>query len=183
KANGLPGDGAVQYRVLANLLEKKYGCRIVPDGLALYPDLQEIRCVFNPVKKQLLLNGRLNERQLIFHLAKELGFQVLGLKERPLASSFTRISSFESVLNNYKAAYFAVALLINKETFINDIGAFFALEKWDSQALPGLMEKYQASPEVFFQRFNVIIKHFGLERVFFMRFIHHLGSDKLEVDK
>ncbi|MFM8373157.1 MAG: helix-turn-helix domain-containing protein [Bacteroidota bacterium] len=183
KANDLPGDGAVRYSVLANLLEKKYGCRIVPDGLALYPDLQEIRCVFNPVKKQLLLNGRLNERQLIFHLAKELGFQVLGLKERPLASSFTRISSFESVLNNYKAAYFAVALLINKETFINDIGAFFALEKWDSQALPGLMEKYQASPEVFFQRFNVIIKHFGLERVFFMRFIHHLGSDKLEVDK
>jgi hypothetical protein len=59
----------------------------------------------------------------------------------------------------------------------------FALEKWDSQALPALMEKYQASPEVFFQRFNVIIKHFGLERVFFMRFIHHLGSDKLEVDK
>lgn len=183
EANGLPADGAVQYYMLANLLEKKYGCEIIPDGLADYPDLQEIRSIFNPVKKQLLLNGRLNERQRIFHLAKELGFQALGLKERPLASSFMRITSFESVLNNYKAAYFAVALLINKDSFINDIGAFFSLERWDSQALLGLMEKYQASPEVFFQRFNVIIKHFDLERVFFMRFVHHIDSDKLEVDK
>ena len=107
-SSGLPVNGAIQYDMLANLLEKKYGCTIVPDGLAGYPDLDEIRCIFNPSKKQLLLNVRLNERQRIFHLAKELGFQVLGLKERPLASSFTRITSFESVLNNYKAAYFAV---------------------------------------------------------------------------
>lgn len=106
-------------------MKKKYGCEIIPDGLAGYPDLHEIRCIFNPAKKQLLLNGRLNERQLIFHLAKELGFQALALNARPLASSFTRVSSFESVLNNYKAAYFAVALLINKEAFIKDIGAFF----------------------------------------------------------
>lgn len=182
-ASGLSGEGAVQYSALESLLQKKFGCEVIPDGLSDYPDLHEIRSVFNPVRKQLLLNGRLNERQQIFHLAKELGFQVLGLKERPLASSFTRISSFESVLNNYKAAYFAVALLINKDSFIHDIGAFFSLEKWDSQVLLGLMEKYQASPEVFFQRFNVVIKHFDLERVFFMRFIHHLDSDKLEVDK
>ena len=138
---GLPGEGAVQYSVLESLLQKKYGYEVIPDGLSDYPDLHEIRSVFNPVRKQLLLNGRLNERQQIFHLAKELGFQVLGLKERPLASSFTRISSFESVLNNYKAAYFAVALLINKDSFIHDIGAFFSLEKWDSHVLLGLMEK------------------------------------------
>lgn len=181
--NGLPTNGAIQYSLLDNLLEKKFGCEIVNDGLAAHPDLHEIRCVFNPVKKQLLLNKRLNERQRIFHLAKELGFQVLGLKERPLASSFTRIASFESVLNNYKAAYFAVALLIHKDTFIRDMENFFSLNRWNSQVLLELMDKYQASPEVFFQRFNVIINHFDLQGVFFMRFVHHLDSDKLEVDK
>jgi hypothetical protein len=45
------------------------------------------------------------------------------------------------------------------------------------------MEKYQASPEVLFQRFNVLTKDFGLEKVFFLRFIHDLDRDGFDIDK
>lgn len=181
--NKLPTDRGVRYPLLSELLEKKFGYTIVPDGLSEYPELQEIRSVFNPGSKRLLLNGRLNERQRAFQLAKELGFNVLGLKERPLASTFLKIKSFEQVLNNYKAAYFAVALLINRDAFVQDVSAFFQSPQWSGETLFHLMEKYQASPEVFFQRFNVVTKEFGLEKVFFMRFIHDLDRDSFEIDK
>lgn len=181
--NNLPTNGGVSADLLASLLEKKFGIDIQPNGLSDFPELQSIRSVFNPVSKQLLLNGRLNERQRTFQLAKELGFHVLGLKERPKASTFLKVKSFEEVLNNYKAAYFAVAILIHRETFIQDISTCFSAETWNADTLLQLMEKYQASPEVFFQRFNVVTKAFGLDKVFFLRFIHDLERDAFDIDK
>ncbi|MBL7776510.1 MAG: ImmA/IrrE family metallo-endopeptidase, partial [Saprospiraceae bacterium] len=148
-----------------------------------YPELSSVRAVFQPKPKRLLLNSRLNERQRAFQLAKELGFNALHLKERPLASTMLRIRSFEEVLNNYKAAYFAVSLLVNRQAFVADLGAFFQRERWDPQALLHLMTKYQASPEVLFQRFNVLSLDFDLQKVFFLRFIHDLERDKFEIDK
>ena len=181
--NNLPDNGGVPYFMLANLLEKKFGCQVEHDGLADYPELQSIRSVYIPATRRILLNGRLNERQRAFQLAKELGFNVLGLKERPLASNLLRVNSFEEVLNNYKAAYFSVAILINRHAFVKDIAAFFGQTTWNGQILLNLMEKYQASPEVLFQRFNVLTKDFGLEKVFFLRFIHDLERDAFDIDK
>jgi transcriptional regulator with XRE-family HTH domain len=183
RKNKLPDNGGVPYFMLANLLEKKFGCKVDHDGLAAHPALQSIRSVYIPGSRSILLNGRLNERQRAFQLAKELGFNVLGLKERPLASNFLRVNSFEEVLNNYKAAYFAVAMLINRSAFVADIGSFFAQKTWNGQTLLDLMEKYQASPEVLFQRFNILTKDFGLDKVFFLRFIHDLERDAFDIDK
>lgn len=181
--NNLPDNGGVPYFMLANLLEKKFDCTVEHNGLADFPELQGIRSVFIPHSRRILLNGRLNERQRAFQLAKELGFNVLGLKDRPLASNLLRVNSFEEVLNNYKAAYFAVAILINRNAFVEDIGRFFAEKTWNGQILLDLMEKYQASPEVLFQRFNVLTKDFGLDKVFFLRFIHDLDRDAFDIDK
>ena len=145
--------------------------------------MQSLRSVYNPHKKRLLLNNRLSESQRAFQLAKELGFNVLELKERPLTSSFLRVNSFEETLNNYKAAYFAVAILINRHAFVRDIDTFFKLEQWNAQTLLQLMAKYQASPEVLFQRFNLLTKDFRLEKVFFLRFIHDLDRNGFDMDK
>ncbi len=183
RINRLPVNGGVPYATLATLLEKTFGCKVVYDGLSDFPELQSIRSVFAPASKRILLNGSLQEHQRAFHLAKELGFQVLNLKERPLAANFLRVNSFEEVLNNYKAAYFAVAILINRSAFVQDITTFFAEKKWHGEFLLNLMEKYQASPEVLFQRFNVLTKDFGLDKVFFLRFIHDLDRDRFEMDK
>jgi transcriptional regulator with XRE-family HTH domain/predicted transcriptional regulator len=179
----LPKNGGVSRQMLTDILEKQYGCTIIPDGLDAYELLRWLRSVYNPHSKKLLLNGQLNEHQRTYQLAKELGFNVLNLKERPWASNFLRVNSFEEVLNNYKAAYFAVAILVNRTSFVADIGQFFAQEKWDDKGLFQIMTKYQASPEVLFQRFNVLTKDFGLDKVFFQRVVHHLDRDTFDMDK
>ncbi|MCB0523589.1 MAG: helix-turn-helix domain-containing protein [Saprospiraceae bacterium] len=179
----IPDNGGVPYVLLLGLLEKEFGYKVRQKGLAEFPELRSIRSVFVPKKKELLLNDRLTERQLAFQLAKELGFNVLKLKERPFASSFTKSNSFEEVLNNYKAAYFAVAILINSQAFSRDLSEFFSHKEWNGDILLKLMKKYQASPEVLFQRFNILTKDFGLDKVFFLRFIHDLEKDEFEIDK
>jgi len=183
KAHQLPKNGGVSLAMLTKILEEKHGCTIIPNGLDAYEPLYWLRSVFNPRSRRILLNGQLNEHQQTYQLAKELGFNELGLKERPWASNFLRVNSFEEVLNNYKAAYFAVAILVNRESFVEDIGQFFSNEKWDADSLLGFMTKYQASPEVLFQRFNVLTKDFGLDKVFFQRVVHDLDRDAFEMDK
>ncbi|MBK6931754.1 MAG: helix-turn-helix transcriptional regulator [Saprospirales bacterium] len=179
----LPENGGVPAQFLADLLVAEYHYRIDEKGLDEHPELQSMRAVFNPRKRLLLLNRRLNERQRAFQLAKELGFNVLQLKVRPLASALLRINSFEEVLNNYKAAYFAVALLVNRNAFVRDLQTFFQQSAWSEPYLFQLMAKYQASPEVLFQRFNVLSLDFDLQKVFFLRFIHDLERDKFDIDK
>lgn len=181
--NHIPEDGGVPYTLLTDLLKKHYDYSIDEQKLAKYPELQSLRSVYNPFKKKLLLNDRLSESQRAFQLAKELGFNVLALKERPLTSSFLRVKSFEETLNNYKAAYFAVAILVNRQAFVRDISVFFKQAKWEPQTLLQLMAKYKASPEVLFQRFNLLTKDFRLEKVFFLRFIHDLDRNGFDIDK
>jgi hypothetical protein len=179
----LPENGGLPSETLSELLRGRYGYTIDEQGLAAYPTLHSLRSVFNPAQKRLLLNPNLHERQRAFQLAKELGFNALELSERPLASNFLRINSFEETLSNYKAAYFAVAILVNRGAFVRDIGQFFQMEKWDANALLAMMAKYQASPEVLFQRFNVLTRDFQLDKVFFLRFIHDLDRDGFDMDK
>jgi transcriptional regulator with XRE-family HTH domain len=179
----LPVNGGVSLQSLEQLLTEQFQCQIEPDGLKNYPVLQWLRSVYNPRTKRLLLNGQLNERQKAYQLAKEIGFHALRLKERPLASNFLRVNSFEEVLNNYKAAYFAVAILVNRDSFIRDLGAFFQQKSWNPAGLQVLMQKYQASPEVLFQRFNILTKDFGLDKVFFQRVVHDLDRDGFDMDK
>jgi XRE family transcriptional regulator, fatty acid utilization regulator len=179
----LPANGGVPENTLRQLLEAHFDYRIDQGALDKYPELQGLRSVFNPHKKRLLLHSQLNQQQRCFQLAKELGFCILGLKERPLASTLLKINSFEEVLNNYKAAYFAVAVLINRQAFVADINRFFDKKQWDPGFLPALMLKYQASPEVLFQRFNVLTRDFKLEKVFFQRIIHDLDRNGFDIDK
>lgn len=183
RTHQLPENGGVPSELLARLLKKQFGYRLDEQGLDKYPELASLRSVYNPPKNRLLLNPRLNEHQRAFQLAKELGFNVLGLSERPLASSLLRVRSFEEVLNNYKAAYFAVAVLVNRQAFVRDLREFFGLSNWNESFLLGLLAKYQASPEVLFQRFNVLAREFNLHKVFFQRFIHDLDRDGFDMDK
>jgi len=179
----LPETGGVPAPVLAGLLASEFRYKISENGLDAYPDLHSVRSVFNPKKRLLLLNSRLNERQRTFQLAKELGFNVLNLKQRPLASTLTRVRAFEEVLHNYRAAYFAVALLVNRNAFVGDLRVFFEQATWKEGVLQTLLAKYQVSPEVLFQRFNVLSLDFDLHKVFFLRFIHEVERDRFEIDK
>ncbi len=163
------------------ILSKNFHIDIVENGLETYPELQHFRSVALPNQNKVLLNGLLSENQKTYQLAKEIGFKYLGITERGIPG--LKAQTFEEVLNNYKAAYFAVAILIPREQFVKDIRSWFEKPVLDKQFLPDLLKKYQVSSETLFQRFNVLPRFFGIEKLFFLRFIHNTSNNQYEIDK
>lgn len=180
----LPSMRPVPPRTLAGLLEGKFGYEIVPNGLEKHPDLAMLRSVFQPKEKKLLLNGSLTPVQRGFQFGKELAFNYLKLSERANTSSLLRSRVFEEVLNHSKATYFSVALHIPLEPFRAGVESLFALPVWDAKAFLGLMNQYNATPEMFYHRLtNVLPTLFGLRDMFFLRFLHEPDSDSFTIDK
>ena len=183
KSHKLPDNGGVPAYMLADILKRDFNYIVDESEIEKFPELQGLRSVYIPEKNTLYLNPKLSEKQKAFQLAKELGFNVLELKERPPTSTIIKLDSFEEALNNYLAAYFAVATLINKNAFGKDLDLLFSNQQWNGQFLLHLMSKYQASPEVLFQRFNILAPNFNLSKIFFMRMIHDLERDGMDIDK
>jgi len=182
--HSLPGFRPVPPRTLGGLLESGYGYTIVPDGLNDHPDLQIFRSVYQPEKKQLLLNGNLTPGQRGFQYGKELAFNYLRLTERANTSSLLRSRVFEEVLNHSKATYFSVALHIPLHPFVESVRQFFASPNWDGSSVLGIMQRYNATPEMFYHRLtNILPKFFGLRELFFLRFLHECESDDFTIDK
>ncbi len=174
----------VPPRVLGSLLETQYDYTIVTDGLDAHPDLKMLRAVFLPEQKKLLLNGDLTLVQRGFQFGKELAFNHLRLTQRANTSSLLRSRVFEEVLNHSKATYFSVALHIPLQPFTEKIREFFALPAWDGKAFLGLMQRFNATPEMFFHRLtNVLPQFFGLREIFFLRFLHEPKTDEFTIDK
>ena len=171
--------------ILEKILQEKFHYKIFEDGLSAYPDLNTLRAVTNLKTRSLLLNKNLTTAQRAFQLGKELGFCELQLKERAYTSSLLRVKNFDEVLNHFKAGYFSAALLMPQTEFIADIEAFFSQPFWDNgDTILYLLKKYNATPEMFFQRMTNILPQFlNIEQVFFFRFLHSRGSNQYEINK
>lgn len=137
-----------------------------------YP--QEIRSVFVPSRNRLLIGKSVSETQRVFILAKELGYAYMGIKERPLTFSWIKFKVFEEVLNNFKASYFAGALILPEERLSKDLNTFFKKKKWKGKDFLAMLHEYTDSAETFFQRLtNVLPKHLGFSHMYFLRFAHN----------
>ena len=184
KLYDIPTDGAVPVELLGNLLRNRFNYEIIPDGLSEYPELQEFHAVYIAKHRRLLLNSALSPIQQAFQFAKELGFAYMELNERSGTSTLVRVRSFEQVLNHFKASYFAVALLMNQESFLERLQQFFQQQYWDGEGFLQLMRHYQASPEMLFQRLTSLIpKHFGVNQLFFLRIVNHTQTDDFQIDR
>ncbi|MCS7037721.1 MAG: helix-turn-helix domain-containing protein [Saprospiraceae bacterium] len=179
----LPVRGPVSAALLERILLEKFNYTIDDQTLGQQPLLQGVRAAFHPEQRRLYLHPSLHPHQRAFQLAKELGFATLQLEKRPCATPWLRVRSFEEVLNNYRAAYFAVSILVPQTAFIEDLHAFFLASSWQESNLLGLLKKYQVSPEVLFQRFNVLSHAFDLHQIFFLRLIYDVESQHLDIDK
>ena len=183
----VPDTRPLSLEFLRDLLESRFDYQIVDNGLDPFPELQELRSVFVPASKKLLLNSQLSDKQLAFQLGKELCFQFMEWKERANTSSILQVLQdivFEKVLNHAMAIYFSAALNIPKAPILKDMETFFNLPEWDGQHFLGIMEKYAATPEMFFQRLtNILPEFFGMEELFFLRFVHNLQDNTFEVDR
>lgn len=184
KRYDIPTKPPIPAEQLGKLLEEEFNYTIIEDELDNYKELRNLRSIYLPSSKKLLLNSRLTERQRAFLFGKELGFSYLKLKHRANTSSLMRSNKFEEVLSHSKAIYFSVALFMNKEQIILDMERFFRRKEWDGHAFIDMMMKYGASPEMFYHRLtNILPQFFGLSKLFFVRFVHDTTTDLFQIDR
>ena len=183
--HGLRGSDLITTAQLSDILKAKFNFEIELDGIPPQNDLQAIRSITIPGKKpKLLLNKDLSDRQVKFTLGKELAYEYLKLKKRPVASPLVDVDSFDIVLNHFKASYFSNAILIQEHQFIEDISQLFSQSDWQPEKFSALMSQYDATAEMIFYRLtNVLPKHFGINHLFFLRFNKNINSDKYRLTK
>ncbi len=181
----LSSDGVISSDVLKDILKDKFGYTVEENELKEYPELTHIRSVFIEAAKKILINAKMAENQKAFLYAKEIGYQFLEMSgERAVMTPWPRATSFDHVLNNSRASYFAGALLISPEGLGKQLEAFFAQPKWNDKALLNILETYNSSPEMFMIRLiNIIPKYFGLSGMFFMRFDHKMTEKETSLKK
>jgi hypothetical protein len=179
----IPQHGTLSPDTLESLL-KAYGITVDRDYLPEQQILREVRSFFSPSRKVLYLNTSLTDAQERFLLGKELGFQHLKAKERPLETRMAEVDSFDKLLNNFKASYFSVALLIDEREFVEDIKAMSQWESWNGAAFLSLLDKYNVTAEMLIQRLaNILPEHFGIQDLFFLRFFAKPDLQKFEMTK
>ena len=168
---------------LTRRLADDYRCEVRYDDFSATPELTGLRSIcVSP--RQLVVNARLSNQQRQFLLAKELGYRYLAMAERSLTSSWIKVESFEQVFNNFKASYFASALLIPEAPLIEDLRAWLAQPRFDGDALAGLMQRYDATPEMFLYRMSQLMPHhFGLDQMHYMRLHNPAGSRRYNIAK
>ena len=180
----LPLDKPVSGAALKLILESDFGYKIKEKGLADMEELKGMRSLFLSGRKELLLNEKLSEAQKTFQYGKENAFHFLGLDERAGTSSLLKPKTFEEVLNHSKAIYFSVALRVPLKTFVEDVSSFFQRQTWSESVWLGLLEKYQASPEIIYHRLtNVLPRFFGIKKLYFLRFTHDHPDGMYKIDR
>jgi transcriptional regulator with XRE-family HTH domain len=154
------------------------------DTLGARPTLKTFRAVRVAAstaggRGRLLINPRLTDFQKAFVHAREAGYQRLGLDARSLATPPNREDSFEQVLNDFQASYFAGAVLLPRVALTDDLRAFFKLPTWQAEALLHLLDTYRVTPEALMYRISQLVSsQFGF-RAHFMKFADVDGDLRL----
>lgn len=170
----------IKYAELKTILEESYSYKIDRSGINKFPELSELRAVtIKNHRHVLLMNNKLSDAQMAFIAGKELAYNYLKIKDRSYVHSSLRLKTFDQLLNNFKASYFATAILINRNLLAADLDKFFKEDKWNGDEFLKILDKYNCTTEMFFQRItNLSSKYFGLNKFFFFRFNHVIGTNE-----
>ena len=170
---------------LREYLESELDYTVEDDLLLEVPEVAHLRSVFLPGDPpRLLVNPRLAPSQRAFIYAREIGFHELQLDRREHIPVWVRVESFEQVLSDFKASYFAGALLVDGDALASALAEFLSRESWDSGAYVKLMNDFGATPEMFAYRVSQIVPgRLSIDKLYFMRFHHVVGSDEYEMNK
>lgn len=172
--------GALPYTTpfLEGLLREKFDVKTDRQAMVREKELKQQRSFYSAEYKTLFLNEGLSSAQENFLLGRELAFQYLKMAERPYFTRIVEADSFELLLNNFKASYFSVALLMDEEHMVEDIHALAQRPSWEPAAFLGLLDKYDVTPEMLLQRLtNLLPRHFGIKDLFFLRLV---GDEELK---
>ena len=181
---GWPENERVPLSALADTLKEEYGYVIDDEAISRSADLAGYRSIFLKGKNtKLFINNALYSRQVRFIIARELGYQYLGVKERSTTSTPDHITTFQQLLNDFRAAYFAGSLLMPRTQFLEDLQSFFSSSYWDPQFLLGMLAKYNITPEMLLYRMSELIPQFFGVKLHFLRFHHTAGSAEYHLIK
>jgi|YelNatPaOPRAMG01_1025707.scaffolds.fasta_scaffold02117_18 transcriptional regulator with XRE-family HTH domain len=168
----------IKFDQLKNILKDSFNYKIDESILNYYPEFDQLRAVVIKGKPNtLLLNKKLSDAQKSFVIGKELAFNFLDIKDRSYIHSSLKLNTFDHLLNNFKASYFSTALILNQDLILTDLRHLFEWEKWNSDAFLKMIDKFNSTTEMFFQRItNLSSKFLGVNKFFFSRFNHEIGS-------
>jgi predicted transcriptional regulator/DNA-binding XRE family transcriptional regulator len=184
KAFHIDGDVIISIDELSEILIEEYGYTIKEIVFSEQEELGDLRSIFVPKSKTLLLSVGIDDSQKAFILAKEIAYNFLEIKERLYTFSWIKFDNFDQVLNNFYASYFAGALLIPRERLINELNLFLSNSDPKPQEMIQLMNGFTVSPESFYQRLtNILPKDFQIKNLFFLRLSHEIGSDTYQIKK
>lgn len=176
---------APAFASLREHLETKHGYRVDERTIGTNAELAGLRSIsIGGRRPRLHLNPRLGEWQKTFLLAREIGCIELGIDEPLSTSPYVKLESFQQLVNNFRASYFAGALLLDRSLLVADLRAFLAQEKWNGAALTAILAKFTSTPEMLFHRLSQIMpKLFGLEQMYFHRIDHRRGTSIFTLGK
>ena len=174
----------ISIEELTAILIEEYGYTIEELVFSEQDQLGDLRSIFVPKSKTLLLSKDIDEPQKAFILAKEIAYNYLQIKERLYTFSWIKFDNFDQVLNNFYASYFAGALLIPRQKLIEELNVFLSKSDSKPQEMVALMSSFKVSPESFYQRLtNILPKDFQLKNLFFLRLSHQIGTDTYQIKK
>lgn len=166
----LPYEQDLSVQALETCLHSAYGVRTDRQALGRYPNLREFRSYFSAARHTLYLRPGLSSAQERFLLARELGFQFFGWPERPYLTRIHEISSFDTLFNNFRASYFASALLMDEARLSADFKHWASRPVWDGSLWLEWLSRYEVTPEMLMQRLtNILPRHFDMGDLFFIR--------------
>ena len=174
----------VTFADLEEILIEEYAYIINENELGSYDALDNVRSIFVPKTRTLLLAKEIDEAQRTFIYAKEIAYNFLEIKDRLYTFPWINFKGFDQVLNNFYASYFAGALVIPKTGLIARLEELFNKEFVDEEYFVEILTSFNASPEIFYQRLtNVLPTDFGIQNLFFLRFSHQANTDRFHLTK
>ena len=179
---GLDGELPLSLDSLQRTIQEGFAIDLDWERLSEEAHLASYRSVLVEGKRPcLLLNNRLHDNQIKFLLAREMGYRHLGLTERAYTSAPDQVDTFQQVFNDFKASYFAGALLMPRSLMITDLQSLFNLPTWQPNYLLSMLNKYDVTPEMLLYRFSELIPQFFGIRLHFLRF--HSNVDRYQLVK
>ena len=169
---------------LEEILIEEFNYKINTSELSKHRKLEELRNIYIPTKKILLIDENISEAQKTFIYAKEIAYNFLNIEERLYTFPWIKFENFDQVLNNFIASYFAGALIIPRKNLTEKLANFFTLEEWKPLKLHQIIKHFNCSQETFYQRLtNILPKFFNIKNLFFLRFTHQKNLLEFRLSK
>jgi len=170
---------------LIETLRQLHGIEARVVDFSKYPELSGQRFIFLPGKpSQLLLNDQLAPSQHVYSMALQIGYSELKNRKRLRTSPWKKFDSFEQVMDNFKASYFAGALMINRFQAEEEVKEIFQSETWDGDAVLELLKRHEVTPETFLHRLSQILPGlFKITELHYLRFENVVGKNEIQLTK